>query len=55
MHKVFGNERGFEDKELRTIQSTIKHRTVGEPPLLEPEEASGRERPSARAKQEEAA
>ncbi|MEE9172105.1 MAG: hypothetical protein V3W05_07880 [candidate division NC10 bacterium] len=56
MHRVFANEGGFEDKELRTIQSTIKRGAYEEPSPSEPTgETSAKETPAARAKQEKAA
>lgn len=55
MHRVFGNEMGFEDKELRIIQSSIKQRSPRDASLPEPKDASGRRAPSARAKREKAA
>ena len=56
MHRVFANEGGFEDKELRAIQSTIKRGAYEEPSPSEPTgEASAEESPAARARQEKAA
>lgn len=56
MHRVFASEGGFEDKELRTIRSTIKRGAYEEPSPSEPtREASVKETPAADAKQEKAA
>jgi hypothetical protein len=56
MHKIFGSEGGFQDKELRIIQSTSKRGVHDEEPSLpEPREASTQSTPSAHAGQEKAA
>ena len=40
MHKVFGNEGGFGDRELRIIRSALKQRTHRESSLPEPNKKS---------------
>ncbi len=55
MHRVFGSERGFEDKELRTIRATVKQRAPRDASLPEPREATVQKSPSARAKREKVA
>jgi hypothetical protein len=48
MHKVFGNEGGFGDRELRIIRSALKQRTHWEPSLPEPNKKSAPGGPSPR-------
>lgn len=55
MHRVFAGEWGFEDKELRTIQSTSKRGAHLDPVLPEPQEASIDTSPSAHTNQDKAA
>lgn len=55
MHRVFGNEGGFEDRELRMIQSALKQRTRREPSLPEVNKRPTPSGPSPRVSQEKAA
>lgn len=56
MHRIFGSEGGFQDEELRTIQSTSKRGAHDEEPSLpEPREASTQSSPSAHTSREKAA
>ncbi|MFQ5846060.1 MAG: hypothetical protein ACE5IQ_00125 [Candidatus Methylomirabilales bacterium] len=55
MHRVFRNEGGFGDRELRTIQSSLKRRARREPSVPEAAKSSTQKNPSARAKHKEAA
>ena len=55
MQRVFASEGGFQDKELRTIQSTSKRGPHAEAPLPEPREVSTQGTPSVDASREKAA
>jgi len=55
MHKVFGNEGGFADRELRIIRSALKQRTHRESSLPEPNKSSAPGGPSPRPKRDKAA
>ena len=55
MHKVFGNEGGFGDRELRIIRSALKQRAHWEPSLTGPNKKSARGAPLPRRKRDKAA
>jgi hypothetical protein len=55
MHRVFAGEGGFEDKELRTMQSTSKRGPHEDPSRPEPREGSVQRSPSVPADKEKAA
>lgn len=55
MHKVFGNEGGFGDRELRIIRSGLKQRTHRERSLSERNTKSAPGSPSPRPKRDKAA
>jgi hypothetical protein len=56
MYRIFGSEGGFQDKELRTMQSTSKRGAHDEEASLpEPRETSTQSSPSADTSREKAA
>jgi hypothetical protein len=55
MHRVFGNEGGFGDRELRIIRSGVKRRTQREPFLSERNTKSTPGSPSPRPQRDKAA
>jgi len=55
MHKVFGNEGGYGDRELRIIRSALKQRAHWEPSLTGPNKKFARGAPVPRRKRDKAA